>query len=422
MSEYFDFIARNKEADAAKLRLKFAGKQSSFDVMSAILQIECRQKTVTKLPEFLKRPTLLFPSLAAAEQASHQAVAAYHASIAGNGHRIADLTASMGIDSMALMLAGNHVTAIELDHARATALSNNLFLFDPLCSNHTVVEGDSIKWLQEGVEHLRSENLEYSDKPFDILFIDPARRDETGKRSYFFRDSLPDIVGNWDILMRAANKVIIKASPILDLSQAKRELPAISEFHIVCVKGECKEVLCIAEATNATENPTVTAIDLLPDISVDEKGISAPGKISRIVADFSQLGNYDAPLAQLADLHPGTYIYDPNAAIHKIQAGSLLCRQFDWMKRLSASTDLYHSPELHKDFPGRIFQIDDLPDKARLKSLKGEKMEVISRNHPLTADNLRRKTGLRSGGDSFLIASRVGVNPITFIAECTKLG
>ena len=426
---FYEFVRKYAGADVNSLRLKLHASGELDRRTGELIQIAARIKTSRKLTSFLSCEKFVFPSLLSAEQATHQAVAAYHAHLIGRGHNALDMTAGLGIDSFAIALCGNSVTSIELDQDRYEALSHNVRVLGIKSDEIDTVQGDSIEWLRE-----KSQETDF--KPFDAIFIDPARRDSAGGRTYFFSDCLPNVVENYKLITQSAKRVYVKSSPIIDITQAIRELPDINEIHIVSVNGECKEVLCVVEhpasientgnidnSTNIdnTDNIKITVVDLKPDVAIGgEDGITRPIEISRFEVDFSVLGNSGAPMAGSADIHPGAYVYDPNAGMHKLNAAKAICDRFPGLKRLAPDSDLYCSDTLHEDFPGRIFEVAKVIEGKDKKQLKGEKREIISRNHPLAADAIRKKFGLKPGCNSeFIIATRLGSSPI--LIDVTRL-
>lgn len=423
-NNFYDFIKNHLNDDPHRLRLSYAGKSFPFDIDLAITQIECRRKNSSKLAIFQNIESFLYPTSLAAEQATHQCVAAYHAKLVDEfkGTRpslsIIDITAGLGIDSLTLAMAGNSVTALELERERADALSHNAIALGAHSLN--VFCTDSLKWLADMCSDLDSDScqtMSADEKPFDLLFADPARRASGNRRTYFFADCVPDIVSNRNLLFNSARRIMIKSSPIVDLTQACREFPAISEIHLVCVRGECKEVLLIAnpDIINIVSDPIIVAVDL------EETADASISLRSRQQFRMSEISS-SAPLAEFDDLKEGVYIYDPNAAVHKINCGANLCSEFEGLRKLAANTDLYCSAHFHPDFPGRVFRLENILDNKLLKTLKGLPREVIARNYPIGTEALRKKLALKSGcNDFYIIAAKVGKNSRPFIFDCRRI-
>lgn len=401
---FYEFIKKNVLCDVRELVLTHSDRFPDFPLRFAAVQIECRQKTVRKLSKFIQAEKFLFPSLQAAEQSTHQCVAAYHSQIAGKELRVLDLTAGLGIDSMTLASSGNNVTAIEMDTERVSALRHNICELG--IPDIEVIEADSIEWLKTEGAHLS----------FDLIFVDPARRDASNRRTYGFGDCLPDIISDYDLICSHAKRVMIKASPMLDLSMTIRQIPKASEIHMVCVKGECKEVLVIIDdcGVDIVEDVRIIAVDL------NDRSDAAVDILSRFECLNSQLGG-TCTIVDESDLKAGTFIYDPNAALHKVNCASALCQQFTGLKRLSTNTDLYWSETKIDDFPGRIFEVKNLIDKKKAKELKDVAAEVMTRNYPQAAEQLRSRLKLKPGGfPRYIIGFRSGSKNAAMIADCTR--
>jgi len=408
--EFHEFIKNHALEDVQRLYMSVHGKEYGFDTGYAICQIECRRKTSRKLSKWLREERFLFPCSEVAEQSTHQCVASYHAMLAGSGKKILDITAGLGIDAFTMAEAGNKVTAYELDSGRAKTLRHNAEI---LSLDVEVREGDSIKYLA-------------TQQKYDIIFADPARRDADRNRLYFLRDCLPDIVTNLPILAAHASCIMIKASPIVDLNNALKELGCVTEIHIVCVKGECKEVLlCCAskkressrtgkKSVAGNDDVKVTVVDLE---ETEDASVQFRSRFDMMMEESANPQTY----ADIADMRPGSYLYDPNAGVHKLNCGEKLCAAYNGLKKLAPNTDLYVSEKLHEGFPGRIFRIVGLPGRKELKEMKGEACEVAVRNYTLRAEELRRKVGLKSGGDKFLFGCKVGLRQVPILPLCEKI-
>ncbi|MDE7401992.1 MAG: hypothetical protein K2M87_01110 [Muribaculaceae bacterium] len=388
-----EFVIEHLHDDPNKLILTGNKDYPDVDIKQAALQIECRRKTRKKLRNFNNHADFLYPTSLAAEQATHQGVALFHSRLLNGATNVLDMTAGLGIDAFSIALAdennGVNVTALELDPLRAATLRHNQIVLD--LQNVKIIEGDSILWLQE-----QTDNNSSNQPLFDLIFIDPARRNQNG-RTYFFSDCVPDVVSNRNLLIKASNRTLIKASPILDITQALRELPEISKFYIVCVKGECKEVLC--ELSSVDTEPKIMVIDL------DEDG----NQISEIEFSYSERGSRKATLlSENFNVDEWNWLYDPNAGIHKADCGSILCNLYPGLKRISTDTDLYVSKEKIDGFPGRRFKIEEAADKTT-----GLNYDVAVRNYPLTSAQVVKKLKLNPGTDGkMMFGFRIGKKPI----------
>jgi 16S rRNA G966 N2-methylase RsmD len=406
---FFRFIASHEAENPAELRLRYHGKPADFDVDLAITQIECRRKTAKKLRRFNSSQRVLFPSVVAAEQSSHESVASFHASLISPGSRIADMTAGLGIDVMAMAANAASVTAFELDPLKAACLTHNCHELGFV--NIDVVNGDSVIGVLGGEE--ASKNIGDNSKKYDYIFIDPARRGEFNSRVYNFHDCQPDIIRLHTELLSHCSTLIIKASPLLDISQTIKDISCIRRIYAVSVNGECKEILIVAAAplsSDEGEGIEMWAVDLSNEGELISSFSATPNP-----ADSRTEIRYALP----ADIVPGSYLYEPNASVMKLAPWSALASAYPDLRKLGASSHLYVSRELHHDFPGRILRLDGEIDAKMRKALKGGRFNVVSRNYPLPAEGLRKKLGVKEGADSFIYGTRLGNTPL--LLQATRL-
>lgn len=401
--EYWEFVHGNADVDTSALRLAYGARKSSvcFDFEDAVTQIEARRKSRRKIPWFTGHDRFRFPSLQAAEQASNQAVALYHSVIVGKGNHIADLTAGLGIDAMTLALAGNRVDAFEMDANRAEALRKNA---DELkLENFSIHCADSIRYLKDN-PGLR----------FDCLFIDPARRDSEGRRIFRLQDSLPNVIENMPLLLRHAPKILIKGSPLLDITQTIRDLSMLEcgiQIETVSFRGEVKEVSVLILKSKPGQTVIVTDIADAPDFPDGD-----------VVVNYRYVvnGSRDVPvsLVGMDDVVPGRYLYEAGASMRKLNCTYLICGSYPDIKALSPDGELFVSDTLHPDFPGRINKITHMASGKEAKRLRGERLRIVSSRYPLSADELRRKYGFREGDDVSLYATSLcGSKKLLILAE-----
>lgn len=354
--------------------LRFSGKGLPFSVAEAAIQIGCRRHTARKLPSFNACESFRYPSLLSAQQATDEVVARFHASLLAGRDNVADLTAGLGIDAMSIADVCSHVTAFETDSGRADALRDNLAATRR--DNVDVRSDDSIEWLREKAPR------------FDAVFVDPARRDGAGRRTYALSDCVPDVQANLDLLKASAPLVVVKASPMLDLSNTLSLLPGLSRMIVVSLKGECKEVLAVFDA----RQPEFAGVDCL----------LLPGEGVYSVPDLEKRNDIYCPPGIRFE---GLWLYEPDAAVMKLGSAAGLTSRFEGLMKCDPDTQIYLSDKFFPRFPGRVLRVEK-PLKSA-KDLKGEKINVVSRHYPLSAPQICEKFGIRDGGDDFLYALTV---------------
>lgn len=389
---FTEFVKNHASSDVNSMRLKYSAKfQYDFPLEFALTQIEARKKSRNKLPGFLSNDKFLFPSVLSAEQASNEAVARYHASLISAGSFILDLSAGLGIDDMTFAQKGVNVTSCEIDSQKCEVLLHNSDVFG-VKDKIDVIQGDSIDYLSS------------STKKYDCIFADPARRGDAGKRLHALSDCMPDIVGNMNLIMKHTDRLIVKCSPMLDISFIKDTVRGLHHIHLVCFRGECKEVLL--EIMKSEVFGGITVVDLDWNRTISEfhaKSYDESDENSiRYVEERSPLSY--------------RYIYEPNSGVMKTGDWRSLSGKYAELYKADVNSHLFLSNTLYNDFPGKILQIDSIPDKNKLKKLKNSKINVVSRNYPMSAPHIISKYSIIPGGDTFLYAFRCNGKPLMLTA------
>lgn len=386
-----DFISCHANDDTAALRLKFSGRKDSLsedELDFALLQIEARRKTRKKIPSFLAAADFIFPTLVSAEQASNESVARFHASFVSEGARVLDMTGGLGIDSLTFGKNGAHVTVCEVEQTKCDALSHNVHVLR-LDERVHVKCGDSVKILEEDPGH------------YDLIFIDPARRVDGDRRVHALADCQPDVVSCMPLLREKGDRILIKASPLLDLTLVRNTVQGLHHIYVVCFRGECKEVLM--EIGGGYDGTTVVDLDWDHEISRFEIPYSTPPTASKRHGRASA-ASYG-------------YLYEPNAGMMKTGAWDAVAARFHDLDKAGPNTHIFLSDTLYEGFPGRVMRIAAEQDKKALKRMKGSKINMVSRNHPLSAPQLSAKYGITAGGEDFLYAFRWQDSPTILLCK-----
>ncbi len=390
-----DFVARHAAEDVNALRLKYSGKKTEcdedFDLEFALIQIEARKKTRKKIPGFLANSGFMFPSPVSSEQATNETVARFHTSLVSCGTSLLDLTAGLGIDDMSFAKAGVKVTSCEIDEEKCDILRHNSKVLG-LDGSLSIICADSIDYLNRNANR------------YDVIYADPARRDTSGKRVHALSDCMPDILGNMTLIMNQTDRLLVKSSPLLDLSLIISTVVNLHHVYVVCFRGECKEVLI--DIRNNEFFTGVTVIDLDLDRTISE-----------FHCKMSHIGN--KAIISYAD-HPSPsdykYLYEPNAGVMKTGDWNTLQNKYPDLRKADVNTNIFFSDTLYNDFPGRILSLGSIPDKRALKSLKGSRINIVARNYPLSAPGIAQKYSITAGGNDYLYAFRYMGKPIMTFA------
>ena len=367
-----DFIQQHRTDDVRRLALQ-GGKHPEVDLHYALEQIAGWQKARTKLPSWAARDGIIYPSHLSMEQCSSEATAIYKARIAGKGRRFVDLTAGFGVDAAFIAEGFQQAVTIEQQEKLCAITSEN----------YKVLGLDQVEVrCGNGVEYLHT--MEHA----DLIFIDPARRDEHGGRTYGIADCTPNVLELREELLAKADRVMIKLSPMLDWRKAVEDLKAVCEVHIISVDNECKELLLIL--SNKVQPLQVFCVNdgqIFTFIPASTPSFSLPA----LPSSFQ-------------------YLYVPNASIMKAGCFGELSECFQ-IAPFDKNSHLFVSDREVPDFPGRCFVIEKMTsmNKRELKeALTGIRQANIAvRNFPLSVAELRKRLKLQDGGDIYIFATTV---------------
>ena len=238
MDKAKDFIKKHLKDDINKLALsKFP---EDIDKQFVIRQIQARQVLCKKLPSWAESDELVFPKKLSLEQCSSELTAKYKSSLV-KGKTLIDLTGGMGVDTSFLSDNFEKTFYVEMQEELCEIAKHNFKILNK-----------NIEVVNDNAEHF----LTICDE-VDCIYLDPARRDEYGRKMVSLHDCSPDVVELHDLLLKKAKSVLIKVSPMLDIEMVKKELKDITEIHVVAVKNECKEILIKTQRRKDTKTQSV---------------------------------------------------------------------------------------------------------------------------------------------------------------------
>ena len=346
-------------------------------------QVEGRERTADKLPTFAAIDDWWYPVRLSCEQCSSEATARYKASILRRTirGRLLDLTGGYGVDTYFLSEHFDHTDYVE-QNAELCRIATHNFAAKPITIHHSTAE-----------DFLASVGQ------YDLIFLDPARRDSHGGKVFRLEDCTPNVVELLPALLTHGKRIMIKLSPMLDITQAVTTLSQVTwDIYVVAIKNEVKEVLLLSGGSGR-----ITAIDL----SKKEQAFT----FTREEEINSEAINVRSTINSEAI----NYLYEPNAAILKAGAYKLVAQRFG-LQKLDVNTHLYTSETLVENFPGRVWKVKE-PTPTLPKGKEMKQANVLVRNYPLTAEQLKKKLHLRDGGTAFVIGCRVAGKPTVFLAD-----
>lgn len=368
------YIRAHRNDDVRRLAL--SDKKRLGESLNYVMnQISGWQKAKEKIPSWREIDDLVYPPHLSMEQCSSEQTAAYKASLV-KGDSFTDLTGGFGVDFTFIARNFKEATLVERSPELCEIASHNLPLLG--LPHAKVVNGD-------GIEHLNQMS------PVDVIFIDPARRDQQGRKTVSIADCEPNLLEVLETLRARAGKILIKYSPMLDITLAVKELKNVESVHVVSVDNECKELLFLL-SKEATGSPLFHCVNLT--------------KRGETRYTFTMEEERNATIRQAGSI--GKYLYEPYSSLMKAGAYKSLCTHFS-VEKLAVSSHLYTSDEPINDFPGRAFRVTatfTLNKKDVKDHLGGiTKANIAVRNFPLSANELRNKLKIKEGGDIYLFAT-----------------
>jgi 16S rRNA G966 N2-methylase RsmD len=372
----FQFVQDHLNDDPALLLLKYQGSVG-FDIKEAVQQIAARQKARTKLPVWTAHQKVIFPVSVSLEQSSSEQTALFKAKFV-QGQSLIDLTGGFGVDAFFLGEKFRKVLYIERQKKLAEIVDHNFRLLSNDSRKFQVISTDSMEFLKQTHQY------------FDWLYIDPARRGSDNQKLFKLADCEPDVRAYWPHMKEKSQNIMIKASPMLDIKAVLSELPDVQQVLVVAVKNEVKEVLLMWGKNGDEAEVKISAFDLKNDRELGFDFTFEEEASSQVFYGF-----------------PQQYLVEPNAAIMKAGGFKSFALRHG-LSKLHPNTQLYTSPQLPKEVPGKIFKIiqEIKLDRKELKRLFPlGKVNVVVRNHPLKAEDLKKKYGLNDGGEEYLVAT-----------------
>ena len=360
--EIKEYINANLTTDLHSLLLK----KSPFPEVSMqeiVQQIKGKQVAQKKFP-FLLQDGIIFPPQLNLEQSSSEKTALYKSEIL-KGEKFIDLTSGFGIDAYYLSKNFNEITLVE----------QNAELLDIVQHNWSVL-GKKATFINRKLEDFLNENTE----SFNVIYLDPARRDQNKNKVFLLEDLSPNILEIQDELLSISEEVIIKLSPLIDLKYLISVLKNISKIEIIAVRNDVKEIVVFL-----SKNYSGDIICNCVNLESEENSFSF-----NVNSEKNAFAEYS---------EPQRFIYIPNNTILKAGIFNLISGQFK-LKKLHPNTHLYTSELRIEDFPGRLLEME-VVDSKEIK--KKEQFNLISKNYPLKPEEIKKKYQLKDGGNRYLI-------------------
>jgi len=340
-------------------------------------QKAAKAKIEAKLPHWSKME-LEYPGKLCMEQCSSEQTALYKADILSRRApaplpRIADLTAGLGVDSWAFAQKAVALFYNERNIELREAVERNfskLGIANAQFHSFDICPEDST-WIK-ALQQFRP----------DWIFLDPARRGLGGQKVFRPEDCQPDITVLLPILREITPNIMVKLSPMADISLLQQSLgDKLREIIIIQAAGEVKELLCLFDSSSYPE-PTLTVVSGKEEWS------------------FLKSEEASSPMRLINSISEG-YLIEPSASVLKAGAFRLCCERFN-LSKLASSTHLYFSVErpVNSSFLKVFTIVEVLPfNKSNMAALgkKYPHAEVCARNIPLSSESLAGRMGIKAG-------------------------
>lgn len=369
------FIRENANKDIRTLALS-GSKYPDVDMPFALDQIAGRQTARKKIPRWAAIDDVVYPPHLSMEQCSSEQTALYKASMV-EGETLVDLTGGFGVDFSFMSCGFKKSIYVERQKHLCEIADSNFGVLKLTGAN--VVCGDGVEYL-ETLDHV------------SWIYLDPARRNEHGGKTYAISDCMPDVTEIKDLLLAKADKVMVKLSPMLDWRKAVADLGnCVSEVHIVSVDNECKELLLIMQREAAELKVVCVNNDEVFVFGSSDDTFRSEG-----VKEWR------------SDATESTYLYEPNASIMKAGCFAELERAFG-ARQVERNSHLFVSEHFIEDFPGRKFRVEKVTtlNKKDIKNaLDGiVKANITVRNFPMSVEQLRKRLKIKEGGSDYIFAT-----------------
>lgn len=360
---------------------------TDVSVQEVVEQIDAKNKCEKKLPTWFQTSAIYYANKLNIEQTSSEVTADYKASLT-NGNTLIDLTGGYGVDAYFFAKHFEQVTHCEWNEDLSNIVRHN---FEKLnVSNVKCIASDGLIYLQN------------SDMNYDWIYVDPSRRHDSKGKVFLLKDCLPNIPEHLDALWSRSSNIMIKTSPLLDLTMGLNELEFVKTIYVIAVNNDVKELLWILEQDFNGE--------------VEIKTINFKAHSSE---EFSFLMDEESAVETDCSA-PLAYLYEPNSAILKSGGFNSLATALP-VNKLHKHSHLYTSDNL-VEFPGRVFEILKVVpyNKKKIKALSMEKANITTRNFPETVQHLRKTFKIKDGGSQYLFFT-TNVDNEKIVLVCTKV-
>ena len=448
-----EYIKLHRKDDVYKLALGKAPE--GVDLQHALQQIAAYQTIEKKIPSWAECDDLVFPPKLSLEQSSSELTAQYKAQLirefmGGDGFTHIDLTGGMGIDCYFIAQNANASHYVEQNADLCHIAQHNFTHLNPKITVHNTTAEEFLNQItdnsRQSTVNGQQSTVNFCDKReqsslleptvFEpkvkklpsgakinnevvnsqlstLIYLDPARRGNHGEKLVSISDCQPDVVALLPQMFKITDKIVVKLSPMLDITRAISELEHIEHLYVISVGNECKELLLFINS-NYNAETQIHAINLKSTVNGQQSTVD--GQL------FSGYLSHESTLSLAYAREVGQYIYEPYAAHLKSGLYKTIAETYG-VEKLHQHSHLYTSMELNSEFPGRHFAVEQVVpfDKKSAKSLfkSLKQANITTRNFPLTVSELRTQYKIKEGGATYIFATTLRDDSLVLIL-CKK--
>lgn len=380
------FILQHLYDNLTSLILKGSPFQD-VSIQEIAQQIQGLRVASDKFSVFAK-PCFAFPTKTQLEQTSSEDTARYKMNLIDNVSSIADLTGGFGVDSFYLSQKSDLLHYCELDDTLCSIASHNFTILHASIKVHNT----------DGISLINNQKV-------DVIFVDPSRRHLQKGKISSIEDSSPNIKEHWELLLQSCDTIMVKLSPMVDITYLQQNLSHIKQIHVLSVANDVKELLVLA-SIHHNEKMQLVASDI---------------KKNKSIASYAQ-SNHTTPIAIHNTLEDARYIYEPyhvllKSNMHDEYASHYALQKVAYHSQFYTSNEQLELP-LMKTYAIDHFQVFHLKHiKSKIKS--HSHINVICRNFPWKPSEVIKKLGKKEGGNLFLICTKSTDKLVCFI--CSRL-
>lgn len=380
-----NWIAIHLDANVSELALK--SSIFSKEQMPAVLeQLQSKQKAKLKLPTWFQKPGVLFPKGISVEQTSSEITASFKANLI-QGNILVDVTGGFGIDAFFFTKSFCKVYHVEQQEALSAVVKHN----------YEVLEQEKIQCMAQNSR----EFLEQFTEPIDVIYADPARRDSHKNKVFLLNDCEPNVLDELDFWLQKADQVLLKTSPMLDISLGIEQLKKVVKIWVITIDNEVKELLWLLK--EPTENIAIEVVHFQKE------------KVQQFSLTWKQsiVNQYQVPQQ---------FIYEPHAGWMKSGKMDVYAAQLG-IEKLAPHSHLYTSNQRISDFHGRVFEVQVYHpyEKAWMKKeLFGKAAAITVRNFPKKVEELRKKWKIKESSQLFVFFTTL-FNDQKIVLICKKI-